>query len=141
MKARYWHYWISVLLGLALVPVLRSQHLPLRFDWITLGIAYWFFLSVQSIFVVVVLSLIGLPRERVLAPFLARYRANPLRAVLVLLYFAVIVWLTTWVKALVLTVDAVALLELLDRQKAQGLRHAAAAVLTPAAYLFFGFLM
>ncbi len=44
-------------------------------------------------------------------------------------------------KALILSVDTVALLELLDRQKGQRLRRAAAAVFMPAAYLFFGFLM
>jgi PAP2 superfamily len=37
--------------------------------------------------------------------------------------------------------DAVALLELVNRQKATALRQTAAAVLWPAAYLFFGFLM
>ncbi|MGC1450463.1 MAG: phosphatase PAP2 family protein [Candidatus Sulfotelmatobacter sp.] len=141
MKRRYWHYWSSLLLCIGLVPVLRSQHLPLKFDWITLSIAYWFLLAAQAIFVAVILGLIGLPREQVLDPFLARYRERPLRIVLVLLYFATLVWVTRWGKALVLSVDAMALLELGNRQRGPRLRHAAAAVLIPAAYLFFGFLM
>jgi hypothetical protein len=145
MKPRHWHYWISLLLSLALVPVLRSQHLPLKFDWITLGIAYWFVLAAQSICVAVILCVIGLPRERVLGPFLAQYREKPLRIVPLLVYFAILVWVTTWARALFLSVDAAALLELLRRQKALGLRlrlrRAASAILAPAAYLFFGFLM
>jgi hypothetical protein len=141
MKPLHWHYWISLVLGLSLVPVLRSQQLPLKFDWITLGIHYWFVLAAQSLCVAVILCLIGLPREPVLGPFLAQYRENPLRIIPLLFYFAILVWLTTWMKALFLTVDAVALLELLRRQKTQGLLSSAPAVLAPAAYLFFGFLM
>jgi hypothetical protein len=141
MKPRYWHYWISLLMCLAVVPVLRSQHLPLKFDWITLGIAFWFLLAAQAIFVAAVLCVIGRPREQVLGPFLARYRQDPLRIIALLVFLAILVWVTTWAKALVVSVDAVALLELLHRQKTPGLRHAAASVFAPAAYLFFGFLM
>lgn len=141
MKPRYWHYWISLLLGLALIPVLRSQHLPLTLDWITLSIAYWLLLAAQSIFVAVVLCVIGLPRDQALWPFLARYRTNPIRIVPLIVFFAVLVWTTTRMRALVLSVDAVAVLEVLNRGKAPGLRRSAAAVLLPAAYLFFGFAM
>jgi hypothetical protein len=141
MKPRYWHYWISLLLGLALIPALRSQHLPLKFDWLTLGIAYWLVLAAQSIFVAVVLCVIGLPRDQTVGPFFALYRANPLRIVPLLLFFAILVWTTSWMKGLVLSIDAVAALEVLNRQKAAGLRRAAGAVFAPAAYLFFGFAM
>ena len=141
IKPGYWHYWISLLLALALTPVLRFENLPLKFDWITLGIAYWILLAAQSIFAAVLLCLIGLPWERVLKPFLARYRENPLRIVALLLFVATLVWLTGWLRALLLSVDVVALLELFSRQKAKGLRHAAVAIFAPAAYLFFGFLM
>src|SRR5579864_501654 len=141
MKLSYWHYWIGLLLALALVPILRLENLPLKFDWITLGVAFWILLAAQSIFAAVLLWLIGLPREQVLKPFLARYRVNLLRIIPLLLFSAILVWSTGWLRALVLAVDAVAVLELLNRYKAQGLRHAAAAVLVPAAYLFFGFLM
>jgi PAP2 superfamily protein len=141
MNPRYWHYWIGLLLALALVPVLRFENLPVKFDWITLGVAYWILLAAQSIFAAVFLGLIGLPGEQILKPFLARYRENPLRIIPLLLFFVILVGSSGWMRALVLTVDTVAVLELLNRHKAQGLRQAAAAVLIPAAYLFFGFLM
>jgi hypothetical protein len=124
-----------------LVPVLRNQHLPLKFDWITLAVAYWFVLAAQSIFAAILLSLIGLPRQQILEPFLVRFRENPLRLVPLLLFVAILIWLTSWLRALVLAVDAIALLELLNRQETRGLRRAASAILAPAAYLFFGFLL
>ena len=96
MKLRYWHYWVSLLLAIALVPVLRSQHLPLKFDWITLSMAYWCVLAAQSIFVAILLCLIGLPRRQIWDAFLARYRTNPLRIVTLLLFFALLAWTTTW---------------------------------------------
>jgi hypothetical protein len=141
MQPRFWHYWIGLLLGLILVPVLRFENLPLKFDWITLGVAYWILLAAQSIFAAVLLCLIGLPREQVLRPFLARYRESPLRMIPLLLFFAILVWLAGWLRASVLSVDAIALVELFNRKKATGLRRAGAAILAPAAYLFFGFLM
>jgi hypothetical protein len=140
-KSSRGHYWISLLMSLALVPVLLSQHLPLRFDWITLGVAYWFVLAAQSIFAAVLLCLIGLPAKQFVGPFVARCREKPLRVIVLLFFFAMLVWATTWVKALVLGVDTIALLELRDRQAAKELRRKATAVFTPAAYLFFGFLM
>jgi PAP2 superfamily protein len=141
MNPRYWHYWISLFLCLAMVPFLHSQHLPFKFDWIKLGVAYWFVLAAQSIFAAVLLCLIGLPRQQGLKPFLARYRKNPLRIIPLFLFVGILVWLTGWQMALVVGVDVLALLELLDRRKVKGLRHAAAAILAPATYLFFGFLM
>ena len=141
LRPCYWHYWISLLLAATLVPALRSQHLPLKFDWIILSVAYWIVLAAQSIFVATLLCLIGMPRKQVLEPFFARYRENPFRILPLLFFFALLAWTTTWMKAVVLTVDTVALLELFDRQKVEGLRRAAAAVFAPAAYLFLGFLM
>ena len=138
---RSWHYGASLLLCLALVPVLRSQHLPLKADWITLGVAYWIVLAAQSIFAAALLAMIGMPREQILAPLLARYRENPVRIVFVLAYLGILVWAAGAAKALVLTVDAIVLLELRDRRKMQRLGRAASAILAPAAYLFFGFLM
>jgi|SRR5579862_1564991 len=141
MKPRYWHYWISLLLLLAIVPLLRRENLPLKFDWITLAIAYWVLLAAQSIFVAVLLCLIGLPTDQVLRPFVARYRETPLRLLALFFFLAILVALTGWLRAIVLTVNALALLELFNRQQMQDLRRTAAAILAPAAYLFFGFLM
>ena len=141
LKPMYWHYWLSLLLCLAMVPVLTRLHLPLRFDWITLSVAYWLVLSAQSIFAAVVLGLIGLPRGQLLKPLLSRYRQNPLRLVPLILFLAILCWLTNWLRALVAGVDALALLELINRHRKWQWRQLASAIVLPAAYLFFGFLM
>jgi hypothetical protein len=140
-RHRNWHYWISLLLATALAPALRSQHLPLKFDWMTLGIAYWIVLAAESIFVATLLCLIGLPRETTWQPLLARYRQTPVRIVLVIIYFALLFWGTTAFKALILTIDTVAILELRERRRSEKSGQIVAAVFVPAAYLFFGFLV
>ena len=134
------HYWLSALFAVLLIPALRSQHLPLKFDWITLSVAYWLILAAQSIFVAALLSLIGLPHERVLSPLLSRYRNAPIRIPAVAIFFLILIFTTSGLKAIVLTVDAVALLELLERNQSQR-RQSLLAVLAPAAYFFFGFLL
>jgi hypothetical protein len=141
MHPRYWHYWVSLLLCAALVPVLRSQHLPLKFDWTTLFVAYWFVLTVQAIFLAMLLYLIGFPRQQTWEPVVARYRQTPVRIAFVILYFGILIWAIGVTKAFVLTADTIALLELRDRQRLAGVRHAAAAIAPPAAYFFFGFVM
>lgn len=150
LQPRNWHYWVSLLLLLALAPVLRSQHLPIRFDWVTLGIGYWVILTAQSIFAAALLALLGLPRNEVLQPFLARYRERPQILVLWVSFFGILVWLTSGGKAVVLTIDAMALLELRARfhdnarksgTQVKKFRQAVVAVLVPAAYFFFGFLL
>ena len=140
MKPRHWHYWIGLLLSIALIPLLRWLHIPVKFDWIALGTAYWLVLAAQSIFVAAVLCLIGLPRSTMLRPLVERYRREPIRIVLLLLFFAALGWAFTWMKALILTADTIAILEFRERELHE-LRRAAAAILLPALYLFAGFLL
>src|ERR1700690_2964578 len=95
MRARYWHYWIGLVLSVAAVPVLRKLHLPVCFDWKTFGTAYWV-LTLQSIFVAVLLCLVGMPRRAVLDPLIERYRRRPFRIAILLLYFLALDWAFTW---------------------------------------------
>jgi hypothetical protein len=83
---------------MVLVPILRRLHLPVSFDWKTFGIAY-LILGAQSVFVAVLLYLIGVPWRMSLKPLIERYRHEPVRIVLVLLYLAALGWTLTWVKA------------------------------------------
>jgi hypothetical protein len=140
MKPRHWHYWIGLLLSIALIPVLRGVHIPAKFDWIALGTAYWLVLAAESIFVAAILCLIGLPGQAILQSIVKHYRREPIRIVLVLLYCAALGWAFTWMKALILAADTVAILEFRER-KLHEPRQAAAAILLPALYLFAGFLL
>ena len=131
------HYWVSALLGVALVPLLKRLNLPVAYDWPKLCSAYWLVLAAQSIFVATLLSLLAFPPDD---PF-RRLRQEVPRLSIVLVYFLVLWWTLTWVKALIVTVDAVAILEFFRRLKPPDLRKAAGSVLLPALYLFFGFLL
>jgi len=137
MRPRYWHYWVGLLLGVALFPVLRGLHLPAMFDWRTFGAAYWV-MTVQSIFLAVIL--ISVSGRAILGSLIERYRREPLRIILLLLYFSVLLWAFSWLTAVVLTVNTVAIVEFHERRERK-LRQAAGAVLLPALYVFAGFLL
>jgi hypothetical protein len=141
INPRYWHYWISLLLATALVPIAQRLHLPLNFEWQRLAIAYWIVLAAQSIFVAVLLSVIAWPASLTIYPLWQRCRRQPMRILLALLFCAVLFWAFGWIKALVLTLDAIALLELYERNGRFGLRRDLVAVVLPGAYFFAGFLL
>jgi hypothetical protein len=132
------HFWVSLLLAVAVVPFLREQNLTVRFDWLHLGSAYWLVLAAQSIFVATLLYLIGIAR---LQPLLVRIRRDKLRIVLGLVFFLILFWAFTWLKAIILTVDAIAVLEFRERIAPAARRQAALSILIPAIYLFAGFLL
>ncbi len=139
MKLLHCHYWISLALALALVPVLLRLHLPVNFDWITLGVAYWLVLAAQSIAVAALLYVVSLPLRDGVGPLVGQYRRNPIRILILLLFFFILGWASGWIKAAFLTVDAVAILEYRDRRNS--LRVAASSVFPPALYLFATFLL
>lgn len=141
MKLRYLHFWISLLLSVALIPLLWRLHLPLRFDWIKLGIAYWFVLAAQSIFLATLLYLIGIAKRNARNSFVERWRREPMRIVLLFGFFSILAWALGGVKALVLTVDTIALLEFRERQNLGTVDQVAFAILLPALYFFLGFLL
>lgn len=145
MQANGWfrtfHYAASLSLALVLVPLLKHFGLPLKFDWVRLGSAYWLTLAAQSIFVATLLYLLALPVRHTLQPFAQRLQQNPLRIAFLLLFFLLLTWATTWVKGLIILVDVLVLLEFRERQGMAALRTAAADVLPPAVYLFIGFLL
>src|SRR5258708_26212583 len=103
MNPRHSHYWISLLLSIVLIPALRRLHIPANFDWIGLGTSYWLVLAAQSIFVAAALCLIVLPGQAILHPLDERYWRDPIRIVLLLLYFTGLGWAFTCMKVLVLT--------------------------------------
>jgi hypothetical protein len=138
---RDFHYWASVLFALGVVPFLRKLHLPVTLDWLHLGSAYWLVLAAQSSFVATLLYLIGSAPATTLGPLLERIRRDNLRVALGLAFFLILLWAFTWLKALVLTVDAIAGLEFRERLKPAARRQAVLSVLIPALYLFAGFLL
>ncbi|MGA9040920.1 MAG: phosphatase PAP2 family protein [Terriglobales bacterium] len=135
------HYAISVLLALALIPLLKRFHLPVSFDWAKLASTFWLVLTAQSIFVAAFLCFVGFPTQEVLRPTIQRWRKNKVLIVVWLAYFLILFWQLTWVKALILTIDTIAILEFRERLKPGTLGKALLAVFLPACYLFVGFLV
>jgi hypothetical protein len=138
---RDFHYYASLLLAVAVVPLLRELNLPLRLDWRHLFSAYWLVLAAQAIFVATLLYLIGVPPGTTVGPLWTRIRRDKLRLMLALVFFLVLVFAFSWLKALILTVDVIAVLELRERLKPTVRHEAARSVLIPALYLFAGFLL
>ena len=126
---------------MALVPALKHLHIPVRFDWERLISLYWLVLSAQAIFVAALLFGFGTTRDQGLELFWQRYRRQKLRIVFILVYFFILLWAFQWVKALVLTVDAIALLEYLERTKTSERYRKLIGLMAPAFYLFVGFLL
>ena len=135
------HYGISTLLALALIPFLRRLNLPVNFDWVKLASTYWLVLAAQSIFVATLLCLIGFPAQESFRPTIQRWRKNKVLIVFWLAYFLILFWQLTGVKAFILTVDTIAILEFRERLKPKALQKALLAVFVPAGYLFAGFLL
>lgn len=140
-RPRESHYWASALLALVAIPLLKKLHLPIAFDWAHITSAFWLVLAAQSIFVAALLYLIGFGPAAALVPLLDRIRRDKIRIALTLTFFFVLLWAFAWVKALVLTVDAIAVLEFRERLKPGARREAVGAILIPALYLFGGFLL
>jgi hypothetical protein len=134
------HYWASALLALFLVPLLWELNLPVKFDWIHLGSTYWLVLAAQSIFVAALLYLIGIAPAGTGAHPL-RTQRNEIKIALVLVFFLILFWAFTWLKALVLTVDAIAVLEFREHLKRDARKAAVLSILISAVYLFAGFLL
>jgi PAP2 superfamily len=132
-------YWVSGLLALAAVPLLKHFHLPLRFDWAGLAYMYWVLLAERAIFAAVILCLIGFPRT-IWMPALDRIWGEKLRIILLLVFLTVLWWNFGGAHALILTVDSVAILELRERLKSRGWGRVTG-VLLPALYLFAGLLL
>jgi PAP2 superfamily len=135
------HYGITALLALALIPCLRKLNLPVSFDWAKLASAFWLVLAAQSIFVATLLYLIGFPKQETFGPAIQRLRREKPRIGFILIFFAILAWRLTWTQALVLTVDAIAILEFRERIKSGGLVKPLTAVFAPVCYLFAGFLL
>ena len=134
------HYWFSAVLLLLLLPCLRRLNLPLNLDWAWFLFIQWLALGVLSIFLALLLYLIGFATRESLSPVVNRFRRNPLKIVFFMIYFFVLWWSAGWFKSLVLTIDTIIIIEL--RQELQGrFGQTLKAVFVPGLYLFVGLLL
>jgi hypothetical protein len=134
------HYWVTTLLILGLVPLLKRFNLPVNFNWAVLG-AFYLLLSMQAIFLAVLLCLLGFEREKTFGPTLRRFKDQKLRILPVISFLLVLCMVLPWRIALVLTVDTVALLEFFHRIPPGAGRIGIRSVALPALYLLIGWVL
>jgi len=137
------HFGLSLLLALALIPALAWQKLPIRFDWSAYFAAYWVGLAIQSIFLAVLLYLLGFPSRQTIDPFWQRYRSQKLRLLFLVPLGVEFFWLFRPGVSILLFVDALALVELVERLQERQIRFlkTVGTLLVPAAYLFVGLIL
>jgi len=133
-------YWISALLIVALVPLLKKLNLPVAFAWSYLISLYWLVLSAQAIFLSTVLFVLVKPA--LAQRFWQNFLQEKIRIFLIAASFLVLFWAAGSLgKAIVLTVDAIAVLEFLQNEQITDRRKTLLDVLAPAFFLFVGFLL
>ena len=122
------------------VPLARHLGLPTRAHWARIFEFYWAGLGPRSILYALGFTVAALPVRETLGEFWARYRREKMRWVLVLVFLLVLTRLLWFTIAIVLTVDALFVVELAERWKphAGQFRAKAASVLLATAYLFVG---
>jgi hypothetical protein len=124
----------------ALLPLLQHFNLPILFNWPVLG-AFYLLLSIQAVFLAVLLCALGFGPTKTLAPTVRRFRNEKLRIALVTAFFFVLRWALPWRVALLLTVDTVAVLEFFHRVGPRKGRMAALSVALSALYLLAGWVL
>ena len=134
------HYWVTALLILGLVPLLKRFNLPVNFNWAVLG-AFYLLLSMQAIFLAVLLCLLGFEPKKTFGPTLHRFKDEKLRILPVITFLLVLCMVLPWRIALVLTVDTVALLEFFHRIPSGTGKIAIRSVTLPALYLLIGWVL
>ena len=136
---RYGVAWVDggllLAAALVLIPVYWRSGLPFSMDLCTLAGAYWASTAADSIFWAVVLCLIGFPVKETVSPFIGRMRQNPKFVGIVVVLAACLMSILGWSMGLVITVDALAVAELMCRRK-EKFGSAVMDAMVPAAYLF-----
>jgi hypothetical protein len=141
------HVVVTIALTLAVVPLLRMNHLPVRFAWVDISETYWMTFAFQGAVAAILLYVIGFSPKETVGPIFGRLRADK-RRILVLIPFLLILYGLSVVLASAvvwpfLAVFSLAVLEWFDRSQGQrdGLLAPIAALAPAAVYLFWGLIL
>jgi hypothetical protein len=137
------HYWVTLLMAIALIPILRAVGLPLKFTWADYFESYWLALVVQSAFAACVLYVAAFPYAETVAPTIRRIGRQKARLLFLIPLFFFLVWLDGAAFGFLLFVDAIAVAEFVDRsnERRTQLLKMCLDVFFPAAYLFIAFIL
>lgn len=134
------HWFATLLMAAAVVPMFRLAGLPLRIDLVGMAWVYWWASAVRAVLVAISLAVLGLPWSQTLGPLIQHYRRQKLRLPFLGLLAVWLVHLFGWEFGLVLVIETVAVAELLDRGP-ELLGKRVMNVLIPAGYFFLGLLL
>jgi hypothetical protein len=137
------HYWATLFLLIALVPLLRAVGLPVKFTWADFFVTYWFALPAQALFAACILYAAGGPYREALGPFVGRIKKQPARLLIQIFLGAIFVWIVGPVFGVILLVDSIAVLEFVERSKERPGRSLGMCfgVVIPAAYSFVALIL
>jgi hypothetical protein len=141
------HVLVTIVLTLAVVPLLRMNHLPVRFAWADISETYWMTFAFQGTVAGILLYLVGFSSKETVGPIIGRLRADK-RRILVLIPFLLILYglSVVFASAVVwpfLAIFSLAVLEWFDRSQGQqdGLSSPIVALAPAAIYLFCGLIL
>lgn len=137
--ARNFHYCATILLALALLPLLRLSHIPFRYDLKVFGLAY-LLVGAEAVFFASLLYLVLVPRQ-LMESFAVHLRRDRARIVILLLYFTVLLWTIPILKALFVMVATASFLEIVQANKSPDSRRKALGLIQPCVYLFIGLVL
>lgn len=133
-------YALLATLSLLVIPAFLLAHLPFRIDLLGFAGAYWMGTASHGAFVAILLMLFGLPFRQTLTSFFQRYRRQKARIILAVLLAIGLSWLLGFWLGLVVTVDALALAEFMERKK-DAFEATLTEIFWPGLYLFCGILL
>lgn len=133
-------YWLLGILAFLMIPAFIAARLPFQIDFKDFAAAYGIALSARSAFIAILLLVLGFPLEQTLMPMLRRYRKERVRIAIALATAAGLAFvLGPWLGLLV-TTDALALAELMERRK-EAFESTLVDILWPGLYLFLSILL
>lgn len=137
--ARNFHYYATILLALALLPLLRLSHIPFRYDMKLFGLAY-LLVGLESVFFASLLYLVLVPGQ-LMQSFIGNLERHRVRIVMLVLYFIVLLWTIPILKVMFVMVATAAFLEIVESNKSPDSRRKAFRLIGPCVYLFIGLLL
>jgi PAP2 superfamily len=142
------HVLVTVVLTLAVVPLLRVNHLPIRFAWASFFQIYWMTFAFQGTVSAVLLYVVGFSLKETVGPIIGRLRADKRRILLLVPFLLILYGLCVVLSSATLwpflAVFSVAALEWFDRTQGKGTLRSSPIVMAiaPAAfYLFWGLIL
>lgn len=137
--ARFDYAYLAVL-SLLLIPAFQYARLPFRMDFAGFAQSYWGATFARSAFIAIVLFVLGCPLEQTLLPALRRYQKEKARFAIAGVVALGLSWILGVGLGLMVTVDALALAELMERRN-KNFEPTLVDLFWPGLYLFWGVIL